>query len=248
MERELRHSVATIGVAPLIEPERPVESSLRSSLGLVDAALPKVYVQPSAGYLFVKRALDVVVAMAALLLLVPIFALVAIAIKLTSRGPVFYCSERVGKHGRPFKFLKFRTMYLGSDRLLVKLQDQNEHSSGPIFKMKDDPRITPVGRFLRKYSIDELPQFWHVLTGDMTLVGPRPHLQSEVEHYDERAKLRLMVQPGLTCYWQVMGRSDLSYDEWIDLDLKYIQNMGLGTDLMLLAQTPAALLKARGAY
>ncbi len=198
-------------------------------------------------YQFAKRCLDVLVAAFVLLLLLPLLIAVAILIKVTSKGPIIYRSRRVGKNGKEFWFYKFRTMYTGAEALNAELAKQNQHT-GPIFKIKSDPRITPIGKFLRKYSIDEMPQLLHVLLGDMTLVGPRPHLPTEVIHYDEKAAQRLLITPGLTCYWQIMGRSDLAYDEWIDLDLRYMREMNFWLDIKILLKTPAALLRADGAY
>lgn len=199
------------------------------------------------GYRFAKRCLDVLVSGLLLLLLLPAFILIALAVRLSGKGPVLYRSVRVGQGGKRMAFLKFRTMHAGADRLKASLQELNE-KSGPIFKLKEDPRVTPVGRFLRKYSLDELPQLVHVLLGDMTLVGPRPHLACEVERYRPEDWARLAVKPGLTCYWQVRGRSDLSFEEWVALDLEYIRDMSLLADLKLLAATPKAVLGGKGAY
>lgn len=198
-------------------------------------------------YLLAKRALDVLVAGGLLLLLLPAFLIVALAIRLSSPGAVLYRSTRVGRGGRHIGFLKFRTMVAGAEAQKAALAAMNE-KGGPIFKARNDPRITPVGRFLRKYSLDELPQLLHVLTGEMTLVGPRPHLASEVERYRPQDWARLAVKPGLTCYWQVQGRSDLSYEEWVALDLKYIDDMCFTTDLRLILATPGAVLGGKGAY
>ena len=160
---------------------------------------------------------------------------------------MFYKGERVGLGGKTFTFIKFRSMYVEADKLLAELAKNNE-KDGPIFKMRRDPRVTPVGRFLRKYSLDELPQFLHVLTGEMSLVGPRPPLPREVVQYDEECMVRLSVKPGITCYWQVMGRSSLSFQEWMELDRKYVREMSFWTDLSILAKTPMAVLRGLGAY
>jgi len=144
-------------------------------------------------------------------------------------------------------FLKFRTMHINAEALKASMAHLNQQT-GPIFKHKNDPRITAVGRWLRRFSLDEMPQLLHVLQGEMTLVGPRPHLPCEVEHYSESDRTRLLVKPGLTCYWQVQGRSDLSYETWVALDLKYVNDMNLMTDLKLLAATPKAILGGKGAY
>jgi lipopolysaccharide/colanic/teichoic acid biosynthesis glycosyltransferase len=194
-----------------------------------------------------KRILDLLGSATLLVLTFPLFALIALLVKATSRGPVFYTCERTGLCGRKFRFVKFRSMYVDADRMLQRLKEQNE-KDGPIFKMKHDPRITPLGRILRKYSLDELPQLVSVLMGDMSLVGPRPPLPHEVEQYDSRTLQRLTVKPGITCYWQIMGRSDLSFQEWIELDLKYIDEMSVWTDLKILVKTPWAVLQGKGAY
>lgn len=194
-----------------------------------------------------KRIIDLFGSACALIVLLPVFAAISLAVKLTSRGPVLYSSNRVGLCGRVFKFLKFRSMYVDAEQRLADLLAKNE-KDGPIFKMKDDPRITPVGKFLRKYSLDELPQLINVFLGHMSLVGPRPPIPREVEQYNERCLQRLRVKPGITCYWQVMGRSNLSFDEWMDLDLKYIEDMGLWTDVKILCKTPMAVLRGDGAY
>jgi lipopolysaccharide/colanic/teichoic acid biosynthesis glycosyltransferase len=199
------------------------------------------------GYAPLKRAFDLFVSGLMLLVLLPIICLIALAVKLTSRGPVFYRSERIGFCGKPFMFLKFRSMYPDADRQLDGLLHHNE-KDGPIFKITNDPRITPFGRFMRRFSIDELPQLIHVFMGDMSLVGPRPQLPREVEQYGPQEMERLSVKPGLTCYWQIMGRSRLTFEEWMDLDRKYVESMSFSTDLMILIKTPFAVLRGFGAY
>lgn len=194
-----------------------------------------------------KRLLDIFGSLILMVLLSPIFIVIALLVKLTSKGPMLYRSERIGLCGTPFQFLKFRSMYQDADQRLTALLGQNE-KDGPIFKMKNDPRITPIGRFMRKYSLDELPQLWNVFIGEMSLVGPRPPLRREVVQYDDDAKQRLTVRPGITCYWQIMGRSELSFKEWIELDQKYIREMGVFTDLRILIMTPFAVLRGEGAY
>lgn len=198
-------------------------------------------------YAVSKRVFDLIVASLLLLVLAPLFLLITLLVKLTSRGPVFYVSERVGLGGKTIQFIKFRTMVEDADAKLKELVAQNE-KDGPIFKIKNDPRVTPVGRFLRKFSLDELPQLWSVLRGDMSMVGPRPPLLREVEQYDERAMQRLSVMPGITCYWQIMGRSNLSFEEWLDLDLKYIREMSFLLDVVIVLKTPWAVLAGKGAY
>jgi len=194
-----------------------------------------------------KRALDILVAFVALVVLAPIMLIVAAIVKLTSRGPVLYRSSRVGQNGEEFTFLKFRSMYDGAVFDRGGLDALNEQA-GPVFKMKDDPRITPFGRFIRKGSIDELPQLLHVLSGRMSLVGPRPALPQEVAEYDDRARQRLLVQPGITCIWQVSGRSTIDFDTWVDMDLEYIRSWSISRDLSLLARTVPAVVSGEGAY
>ncbi len=194
-----------------------------------------------------KRGFDLAVSLVLVALLLPVFLVLALLVKLTSRGPVFYASTRVGRCGKPFKFLKFRTMYADADKRLAELLEQNE-KDGPIFKIKDDPRITPIGRILRKYSLDELPQLLHVMRGEMSMVGPRPPVPREVALYDDFARQRLTIKPGITCYWQIQGRSNLSFEEWMALDHKYIKEMSFWTDVKILAQTPKAVFKGEGAY
>jgi lipopolysaccharide/colanic/teichoic acid biosynthesis glycosyltransferase len=194
-----------------------------------------------------KRLVDIFGSGLALALLTPIFLTVAAAIKLTSRGPVFYVSTRVGKDSKDFRFFKFRTMRISAESDKESLLEKNE-VSGPVFKIKDDPRITKVGRVLRKLSIDELPQFIHVLKGQMSLVGPRPPTPDEVVRYSDRELQRLLVKPGMTCTWQVSGRSDIGFERWVEMDLQYIEGWSLGLDLRLMAATIPAVLSTKGAY
>jgi exopolysaccharide biosynthesis polyprenyl glycosylphosphotransferase len=194
-----------------------------------------------------KRACDVLLSGLGLLLLAPVLGMVALAIKLTSRGPVVFRQERIGLRGQPFTLLKFRTMVAGADRLLDSLRDQNQ-ADGPLFKLHHDPRVTRIGRVLRRYSIDELPQLVNVLKGEMSLVGPRPPLASEVALYEEWQLDRLEVRPGITGLWQVSGRSQLSFDEYVRLDLFYVENWSIPYDLFILSKTIPLLVSARGAY
>jgi exopolysaccharide biosynthesis polyprenyl glycosylphosphotransferase len=194
-----------------------------------------------------KRACDVVVSALGLLALLPLFAVVAVAIKATSPGPVIFRQERVGLRGRPFTLLKFRTMVAGADRLLDGLREQNE-ADGPLFKLRQDPRVTRVGGILRRYSIDELPQLWNVLKGEMSLVGPRPPLAAEVALYEEWQHDRLEVRPGITGLWQVSGRSELSFEDYVRLDLFYVENWSIAYDLFILSKTIPLLVSTRGAY
>ena len=195
-----------------------------------------------------KRLLDVVATGAGLLLLAPLFALVAIAIRLDSPGPVLFSQTRVGKHGRTFRCWKFRSMFVDAEARKAALMAENEMDGGVIFKMKRDPRITRVGRFIRKASIDELPQLWNVFVGDMSLVGPRPAVPAEVTQYTPYERQRLAVKPGITCFWQVSGRSNLPFDEQVRLDIHYAQVRSLRVDIGLLLRTVPAVLFARGAY
>ncbi len=194
-----------------------------------------------------KRWLDIVIASVLLLLGLPILALAAIAIKLDSRGPILFRSTRCGRGGEPFTFYKLRSMHQNAHSMKPKLLHLNE-VDGPVFKLANDPRMTRVGRFIRRTSIDELPQLWNVLRGDMSIVGPRPPIPEEVEQYTPNQMRRLSVKPGLTCLWQVSGRSDLSFDEWVRLDLEYIYNRSFATDLQILGRTIPAVLSCRGAY
>ncbi len=197
--------------------------------------------------LAVKRAVDIVGAVALLFLTLPIIVVISVAVATTSRGPILYRQERIGRDRRSFTFLKFRSMYRDAESRLAGLQYLND-ASGPIFKMKSDPRVTPVGRVLRRWSVDELPQLINVLLGHMSLVGPRPPLPQEVAEYGAEARQRLLVKPGITCIWQVSGRSDIDFDRWVAMDLEYISNWSLSLDLRLLLRTIPAVLGRRGAY
>jgi exopolysaccharide biosynthesis polyprenyl glycosylphosphotransferase len=194
-----------------------------------------------------KRTLDILVSSLALFAACPIMAATALAIKLESPGPILFRQERLGKNGRPFTILKFRSMRLDAEQQLAALLAHNE-ASGPIFKMRNDPRITRVGRFIRKFSIDELPQLWNVLCGDMSLVGPRPPLASEVAQYSDWHRRRLETTPGITCLWGVSGRSQLDFDEMVMLDIYYIDNWSLGLDLHIILRTILTVLRPSGAY
>jgi lipopolysaccharide/colanic/teichoic acid biosynthesis glycosyltransferase len=193
-----------------------------------------------------QRALAVLVTGLVLMLLSPLLALVALGIKLTSKGPVLFRQERIGKHGRRFVIFKFRTMYVGADAMKARLTP--DAGQTVRFKMRRDPRITPVGRVLRRLSIDELPQLYNVLVGDMALIGPRPPLWAEVVKYDAEAMRRLEVTQGLTCHWQIEGRSDLSFEQQVKLDIDYIDRARPIDELRILARTIPAILGGRGAY
>ena len=198
-------------------------------------------------YKFCKRGIDVIVAGVGLILLSPIITIVACAIKLTSKGPIFFLQKRVGKNGELFNMYKFRSMVVNAEELKEKLKHKNE-MSGPMFKMKDDPRVTKVGKFIRKTSLDELPQLWNVLKGDMSLVGPRPSLPKEVEQFDSWMFKRLTVRPGLTCYWQVSGRNNIDFEDWMKLDVKYIEERNLWIDIKLIFKTVGVLFGDKNAH
>lgn len=206
-----------------------------------------VYAGKTVSYKAAKRLFDIVASSAALIILSPVFLMTAVAILIEDGGPVFFVQPRAGKDMKPFQMYKFRSMFRDADKLFDGLQKQNEQS-GHAFKIKDDPRITRVGKFIRKYSIDELPQLINVLKGDMSIVGPRPILTFQMESCNEYQKQRLIVKPGLTCYWQIGGRADVKWEEWVELDLKYIRDMSMGTDLMLIAKTVPAVVRGDGAY
>ena len=197
-------------------------------------------------YWFVRRAQDIILSACALLVLWPLLLIVAAAIVIDSPGNPIFVQERVGRDGKTFRFYKFRSMVPNAESMLDDLLKYNE-MEGPAFKMRDDPRITRVGRFIRKSSIDELPQLWNILKGDMSIVGPRPPLPREVAQYDEYQMQRLYVTPGLTCYWQIQpNRNDLCFDEWMELDLKYIQERSFLVDWKIIFGTFAAVLGMNG--
>ena len=196
-------------------------------------------------YLPLKRLIDIIGAFCALVVLLPLFLIIAVAIKLDSPGPVFFVHTRVGKNAVPFKMYKFRSMV--SDAFIKEKDFHELNDSGPFFKIKKDPRITTLGRFIRKYSIDELPQFLNVLLGGMSLVGPRPLVYREIEKLENHGRI-LRLKPGLTCYWQVGGRNDSTPEKRVALDEKYVDKFSLAVDIMLLLKTPIAILKGDGAY
>lgn len=194
-----------------------------------------------------KRFFDIVVSTSLLIILMPLMIIVAVLIRIDSKGPVLFSQDRVGKNGKVFKMYKFRSMYIDAEERLKELQHLNE-AKGPLFKIKDDPRITRVGKLIRKTSIDELLQLINTLKGEMSLVGPRPPLLKEVEEYTSRQRMRLNTTPGITGLWQVSGRSRLTFDDMVNLDLHYIQNMSILLDLTILIKTIPAVLKMDGAY
>lgn len=193
-------------------------------------------------YIFLKRLVDVSASLFGLIILLPLFLIISALIKLEDpKGKVFFGQERNGKDGKVFKMYKFRSMVHNAEEMLEQLKDKNE-ASGPVFKIKDDPRITKIGKFIRKTSIDELPQLFNILIGDMSLVGPRPPLPQEVSQYNSYQMQRLLTKPGLTCYWQVSGRNSIGFDEWVELDLKYIREQNIGLDIKLIFMTIPCLL------
>lgn len=240
---------------PMENPAFPVTGAIEPPTPARDAAARNVARQavlsPARSeslYLLVSRTIDISIAGIALLLVLPIILAAALAIKLTSRGPVFFRQARAGKDGRPFSMFKLRSMYAGADDDKVLFRKHNQLPTGPCFKMKSDPRVTTVGRWIRRSSIDELPQLWNVLRGEMALVGPRPLPLDEVRTDSPEQRLRLAVKPGITCLWQVSGRTEIPYEEWLALDLWYIRNRSLALDLQIMVKTIPAVLSGRGAY
>ena len=218
----------------------------RAILGRVVTRL-RVDAASAAGQV-VRRAFDVAVASTGLALTSPILVCAGIAVKASSPGPMFFRQVRVGRGGRHFAIYKFRSMYADAEQRRAQLESQNESRGGVTFKVKRDPRITPVGRVLRKFSIDELPQLLNVLDGSMTVFGPRPPIPSEIAKYGPRERRRLEVTPGLTCFWQVQGRSDLSFDEQVSLDIAFIDTATVKDEVRILAKTLPAVLSGKGAY
>ena len=196
----------------------------------------------------VKRAIDIAASGLGMLVLSPVFIVIALAVKLTSKGPVFFSQTRVGRYGRHFRFWKFRSMRTDAEALKAQLEERNESKDGVIFKMKDDPRITKVGKFLRRTSLDELPQLWNVFIGDMSLVGPRPPVPSEVAQYTLEDRKRLDVIPGITCLWQIKGRSEIPFHEQVRLDKEYILAPSVWKDIAILLKTIPAIIGGKGAY
>jgi exopolysaccharide biosynthesis polyprenyl glycosylphosphotransferase len=247
--RELSWQVEGTGIELLVAP------------GLIEVAGPRLHIRPFEGLpllsveqprfegwrRMVKGAVDRSVAALAAILLAPALVAIALAVRLTSPGPALYRQERVGLNGQTFTMLKFRSMHVDADRQVDDLLGENI-SDGLLFKIKADPRVTPVGRWLRRLSLDELPQLFNVLGGSMSLVGPRPPLPREVARYDTSVSRRLLVKPGLTGLWQISGRSDLPWEEAVRLDLRYVENWSLAMDLLILVKTVRAVLSSSGAY
>ena len=197
---------------------------------------------------FFKRLMDILLSICAIVAGSPVFLITALLVKVTSPGPIIFSQVRVGRYGRHFKFYKFRSMYIDAEARKAELLKHNESGDGVIFKMKKDPRITPVGRFIRKFSIDELPQLFNALLGDMSLVGPRPPLPSEVRSYSLEERKRLNITPGITCIWQVSGRSELPFSKQIALDKEYIASRSAWKDFLILLKTVPAILTGKGAW
>ena len=206
---------------------------------------PRSYdiIEPRDGiiYLFIKRTMDILGSAIGLILLSPLFIIVALAIKIEDpKGKVFFTQNRCGKNNKIFSMYKFRSMVSNAEELLEGLMEENE-MDGPVFKIKEDPRITKVGKFIRKTSIDELPQLFNILMGDMSIVGPRPPIPHEMAEYDDYQRQRLLVKPGLTCIWQVSGRNSIGFDEWVDMDLEYISKRNIWLDIKLIFKTVGVL-------
>ncbi|MFD9662872.1 sugar transferase [Rhodococcus sp. NPDC059968] len=249
------------GIRALAWNLEPHDVDLVVSPGMMDVSGPRLSMRPVAGLplihvekpqyhgaqRFSKLAFDMIFATLALVLTSPVMIVAALVIKLTSKGPVFYKSERMGLDGRPFPMLKFRSMLVDADKQVAALMTANE-GAGVLFKMREDPRVTHVGRVLRKYSLDELPQFLNVLRREMSVVGPRPPLRREVEAYDGTVRRRLLVKPGITGLWQVSGRSDLSWEETVRLDLSYVENWSMMGDVLIIGKTVRAVVAGDGAY
>lgn len=197
-------------------------------------------------YRFFKRLFDIIFSLTVLIIMSLPMSIIAVCIKCTDGGPVFFKQDRVGGHGEIFKMIKFRSMCVDAEQKLEELKDLNE-AQGLLFKMKNDPRVTKIGKFIRKTSLDEFPQFFNVLTGHMSVVGPRPPLVSEVKLYNLYQKQRLIVNPGITCYWQVSGRSNIGFNEMVKLDIQYIKERGLWTDFKVICKTIPAVLSHKGA-
>lgn len=211
-----------------------------------DVLLIETSYKESEAYYYTKWLIDLLGSLLGLIILSPIMLITIIAIKLDSKGPAFFTQERVGQNGKIFRMFKFRSMCVDAEAKLKDIKHKNE-MTGPMFKMKEDPRITKIGKIIRKTSIDELPQLLNVLRGEMSLVGPRPNLPSEVAKFKEHHKRKLMAKPGLTCYWQVSGRSNIDFEQWMELDIKYIEERSIWIDIKLIFKTVKVLIGDEGA-
>lgn len=250
------------GMRKLVWDLEPFNVDLVVSPGVIDISGPRLEMRPVSGFplihiekpqyhgakKFGKKSFDVIFALLALAATAPLIAIAALAIKIDNRGPAFYISERIGLGGVPFRMFKLRSMVVDADSKFLGLMHTNEVEGGVLFKVRDDPRMTRVGSWLRRYSIDELPQFLNVLRGEMSVVGPRPPLLRETEAYDDQIRRRLLVKPGLTGLWQTSGRSDLPWDETVRLDLLYVENWSLVQDLLIVVKTVRTVIRGDGAY
>jgi lipopolysaccharide/colanic/teichoic acid biosynthesis glycosyltransferase len=234
-------------VVDLTPPSRPVIVDLVTTVEPPEDLSTGLLVAPTRR-LAIKRAMDIAGSLGMLLVLSPVLLVTAIAIALSSEGEVIHRQRRIGRDGRPFTMLKFRSMIVGAHEQRHLYEHRNSHDRGPIFKIPDDPRVTRVGKVIRRFSIDELPQLVNVLKGDMSLVGPRPPLPEEFETYNVRQQLRTLATPGLTCIWQVSGRSDVDFDSWVDMDLEYIKRWTIRLDLTLLLKSIPSVIAGHGAY
>ena len=225
--------------------ERPMLTIMETDFDRYN--MREIYRRKSPVYKRIKRAMDVLLSAAALIVLSPVFLVTAAAVKYEDRGPVFFVQQRAGKDMKPFSMYKFRSMYVNADEKLHEMMKDNEQT-GHAFKIKNDPRITRTGKVIRRFSIDELPQLINIIKGDMSIVGPRPILMFQMEACSEYEKQRLVVQPGLTCYWQVGGRANIKWEEWVELDLDYIEDMSLWTDIKMIVRTVPAVFDSDGAY
>ena len=227
--------------------QAPVEENSIAEERVLTLYVPTLPISESLVFRFAKRTIDVTVATMALIVLSPIMLVLALLIKRNDGGPVFYRQPRIGRFGVPFQFYKFRSMRMDADKIREQLLHMSD-AEGAAFKMKNDPRVTPLGRFMRKYSLDELPQLFSVLAGHMAIIGPRPHLSEEVRTYLPEQRARLLVKPGLICLREVNGRSHLSFDEWIALDLQYVRDRSIWLDTAIFFKAIPAVVRGDGAY
>lgn len=238
------------GVVVRVQPDLSLRTLVKPYIGELNG-VPLVTLRsvPQDGWsLLIKRLIDMVGGAALLVALAPLLAIVSLLIKIDSPGPILFSQKRVGLNKRRFQLLKFRTMIVGADQQQHGMEEFNE-AQGPVFKIRDDPRVTRLGKLLRRYSIDELPQLFNVLNGDMSLVGPRPLPVRDVERINVQwHKRRFSVKPGITCLWQINGRSDVSFDHWVEMDLEYIDKWCLGLDIKILLKTIPVVLRGSGAY
>ncbi len=236
-------------VAGVMVKEEMVEERVEISFRKADRYNMKaVYERKNVIYKGIKRLFDIVASGCALILLSPLFLVTAVAIKLEDGGPVFFSADRYGKGMSHFKMHKFRSMVPDADGAKLKALLKDNEMTGHAFKIKNDPRITKVGHFIRRFSIDELPQLWNIFVGEMSVVGPRPIAVVNIEECDDYDRQRWIVQPGLTCYWQVSGRADIKWEQWVEMDLDYIESMSVWTDLKLILKTVPVVFKGEGAY